>query len=124
MGADWLLRYGDQIRGQRYLNTVGFVPAAGSAIGYVADIFLEFSWGALLVSYVLGRLFNLAWSTHATRGQFASVLYLLMVVLSIYLAAQSVTAWLYRVLFIGGITFLLWKYWIKGARGALSAVDY
>lgn len=116
MGADWLLYYGENVRARRYYNTVGFVPLAGSAYGYVADGFLEFSWGVLLLSYLLGRGFNMVWVRHSEQGQYWSVLYIVMVVLSIYLATQSVTAWAHRLLFIGGLTYLFWRYFITRSR--------
>lgn len=124
MGADWLLRYGDDVRAQRYYNTVGFAPVAGAAVGYVADAFLEFSWGVVLFSYFLGRVFSAVWRRHNSEGQFWSVLYIVMVVLSIYLATQSVTAWAHRLLFIGGMTYVLWRYFIKVPRAAGRAVEY
>ena len=123
MGADWLLDYGENIREQRYYNSVGFVPLSGSAYGYVADVFLEFSWGAVVFSYLLGRLFTAAWARHTSRGHFWSVLYILMVVLSIYLVTQSVTAWAYRVLFIGGLTYVFWRYFMKGGGGIIQMVE-
>lgn len=113
MGADWLFRYGDEQRAQRYYNTVGFVPYAGSAYGYVADSFLEFSWGIVIFSFILGRGFSAAWRRHNTQGQFWSAIYIVMVVLSIYLATQSFTAWAHRALFIGGLTYLFWRYFVS-----------
>lgn len=124
MGADWLLRYGDDVRSQRYYNTVGFVPLSGSATGYVADAFLEFSWGVILFSYFLGRVFSAAWRRHTTEGQFWSVLYIVMVILSIYLATQSFSAWAHRLLFIGGMTYVFWRFFIKAPRGAVRPVEY
>lgn len=124
MGADWLLRYGDDVRAQRYYNTVGFVPVSGAAVGYVADAFLEFSWGVVLFSYFLGRVFSTVWRRHSTEGQFWSVLYIVMVVLSIYLATQSVTAWAHRLLFIGGMTYVFWRYFIKTPRTAEPVIGY
>lgn len=124
MDADWLLRYGDDVRAQRYYNTVGFVPLAGSAFGYVADAFLEFSWGVVLFSYLLGRVISATWQRHSSEGQFWSVLYIVMVVLSIYLATQSFTAWAHRLLFIGGMTYVFWRFFIKSPQGALRTADY
>ena len=124
MGADWLLQYGENVRAQRYYNTVGFVPWAGSAYGYVADGFLEFSWGVLLLSFVLGRVFNAAWQRHSIRGQFWSVLYVVMVVLSIYLATQSFTAWAHRLLFIGGLTYVFWRYFVNKGQNVLEVVKH
>lgn len=124
MGADWLYRHGDEIRAARYRHAVGFVPLAGSAYGYVADTFVEFSWGVLLFSFLLGRVFNAAWVRHTSQGQFWSVLYVVMVILSIYLATQTFTAWAHRTLFIGGLTYVFWRYFIKRPRVVVSATEY
>jgi len=123
MGADWLLRYGDDVRAQRYYNTIGFVPLAGAATGYVADAFLEFSWGVVLFSYLLGRVFSTVWRRHGTEGQFWSVIYIVMIVLSIYLATQSFTAWAHRLLFIGGMTYVFWRYFINIRRPVSRTIE-
>lgn len=123
MGADWLYRYGDEVRAERYRHAVGFVPLAGSAYGYVADSFVEFSWGVLLFSFLLGRVFKGAWVRHTTRGQFWSVLYVVMVILSIYLATQTFTAWGHRTLFIGGLTYVFWRYFIRQPRNVVGVTE-
>lgn len=124
MGANWLLWHGDGTRAERYYNTVGFVPLSGSAVGYVADAFLEFSWGVVLFSFFLGRGFNAVWRRHITHGQYWSVLYIVMIVLSIYLATQSFTAWAHRLLFIGGMTYVFWRFFVSTPRGARRAMGY
>lgn len=124
MGADWLLRYGENVRAQRYRHSVGFVPLSGSSYGYVADAFLEFSWGVLLFSYLLGRGFNAAWVRHTNKGEYWSVLYVVMIILSIYLATQTFTAWAHRTLFIGGMTYVFWRYFVKRKLDAPRAAEY
>jgi oligosaccharide repeat unit polymerase len=112
VGADWLYRYGDEEREERYLQSVGFRLLAGSSTGYIADVYYEFAWGAVIVSYLLGRGFCVLWERHRLRGGLWTILFLQLLILSIYLPTQSLTASLHRFLFMGGITYLVWRYWV------------
>ncbi len=78
----------------------------------IADGYLEFSWGVVILFYVTGRLFSYAWRRRFERGGLWEVIYLVMVMLGIYLATQSYSAWAHRLLFIGLPTALVWRYWI------------
>lgn len=110
---------------ERFYRVVGFLPLAGSSTGSIADLYVEFSWGALLAFYLLGRTFALVWKKHRLVGGIWTVLFAEMLALSIYLPTQSFSAWLHRLLFMGIITALLWKYWVKykpRRRPALAGV--
>ncbi len=74
--------------------------------------YLEFSWGVVVLFYVTGRLFSYAWRRRVERGGLWEVIYLVMVMLGIYLATQSYTAWAHRLMYIGIPTVLVWRYWI------------
>jgi len=113
VGADWLYRYGDEEREERYLHAVGFSLLSGSSTGYVADVYYEFSWGVVIVSFLLGRFLSMLWIKHRTRGGLWTVLFLEALILSIYLPTQSLTAFMHRMLFMGVITYLAWRYWIE-----------
>lgn len=113
VGADWLYRYGDDEREERYLHAVGFTLLAGSSTGYVADVYYEFAWGVVLVSFLLGRLLSMLWTRHRTRGGLWTILFLEALILSIYLPTQSLTAFMHRMLFMGITTYLAWRYWIQ-----------
>ncbi len=112
MGADWLNRDGDEERTQKYVEATGLAWVAGSAMPAVADGYLEFSWGVVILFSVTGRMFSYAWRRRSERGGLWEVIYLVMVMLGIYLATQSYMAWAHRLLFIGLPTFLVWRYWI------------
>lgn len=115
MGMDVSALGSDQLQ-QRYLRVVSFIPLAGSSTGSIADVYVEFSWGVLLVFFLLGRAFALVWKKHRLKGGIWTVLLIEMLALSIYLPTQSFSAWLHRLLYTGIITALLWKYWIKPAQ--------
>ena len=113
VGADWLYRYGDEVREERYLSAVGFRLLAGSSTGYVADVYYEFAWGVVLVSFLLGRIFCLFWERHRLRGGLWTILFLELLIVSIYLPTQSLTAGMHRFIFMGGITYVVWRFWVE-----------
>ena len=121
MGADWLYRYGDDQRSQEYIEATGVAWIAGSAMPAIADGYLEFSWGVVILFYVTGRLFSYAWRRRIERRGLWEVIYLVMVILGIYLATQSYSAWAHRLMFIGIPTVLVWRYWIMPAT--VVAID-
>ena len=88
----------------------GFVPQLGSAVGMVADLFLEFSYGSFIFCYAVGRLYSFAWYRWLTRGHFWSLIYFAMIALSAHLAAQSMIAWIYRVLILIVPAWVLWRF--------------
>jgi hypothetical protein len=100
-----------------WLETVGFQAAAGSAGGFISDLFLEFSWGAILGCFLIGRVYSGVWKRWVTRGGFWTLLYLEMVVFSVYLPSQSVGAWLYRLMLIGLPSWFIWYKVIKPGVG-------
>jgi len=87
----------------------GFEPTLGAAAGFVADLYLEFSFLAIVFSYGLGRLYSYAWRQWVTQGRFWAVVYFGLMALAAYLAAQSVIAWLYRALILIVPAWMLWR---------------
>ncbi|MBT8419553.1 MAG: oligosaccharide repeat unit polymerase [Gammaproteobacteria bacterium] len=114
VGADWVHKnYDEQV--PVYVEAVGFAPPSGSAVGFIADIYSEFAWGVVVVTYLFGRAHAAVWRRHRIRGGMWTVLLIEMLILSIYIPTQSFSAWYHRFLFMGVSTFLVWQYWI--ARG-------
>jgi oligosaccharide repeat unit polymerase len=112
MGADWLYRYGDEEREIRYWEALGFRLPDGTAPGSIADGYLELSWGVVPLFFMIGLFYSYVWRRHRADGGFWTILLVVMLILSIYLATQSVTAWGHRLFYIGLTTFLVWKYWL------------
>jgi oligosaccharide repeat unit polymerase len=92
-----------------FLQTVGFEPTGGSSTGFVADLFLEFSWGGVLGCFIVGWFYSYLWNKSHRKAGFWNVLYYIALILSVYLVAQSViSAWGYRMILLGLPTWLIW----------------
>ncbi len=99
-----------------WVSAVGFVPAEGNAGGFVADLFLEFSWGGVLVAFLIGRFYSLMWKRWILRGGLSTILYLQLLILSVYLPSQSVGAWAYRLILLLVPTWLIWRSVVEPKR--------
>lgn len=113
MGATWVYRLEDEAEAIQLMNAIGFSTPGGAAMPSIADAYLEFSWGVLPFFLVLGWVFAKTWSLHRAKGGEWTIVYAVMLALSVYLASQSVSAWAHRLLFIAVPTLLIWKYWIN-----------
>ncbi|PQO38070.1 hypothetical protein [Blastopirellula marina] len=111
LGLDKLF-YQDDVAGipdSEWIAILGWRPLRGSAGGFICDFFLEFSWGALLFCYLLGRFYGELWRRAATLGGLWTLLYIMAAGLSVYIPTQSVSAVFHRFLFMAIPTILLWK---------------
>jgi len=112
VGADWLTRYDPTEGGSEMLQAVGFLPAAGSAPGFIADIYHEFAWGGVIVVYLFGRGLSGLWRRHSLFGGIWTIVFAEAMILCVYLPTQSFSAWFHRFLFMSVISALVWRYWI------------
>ncbi len=83
-----------------WLEAVGYRATSGSATGFAADAFLEWSWGCFIACYILGRGFGWLWKKWVSVGGVWTVLYAEAMILSVFLPSQSLSAWLYRFLLL------------------------
>ncbi len=90
-------------------GAVGFEPAGGNAGGFVADVYLEFHWGHVVGCGLLGWLYSLACHKWRLGQGLWTLIYFEMVILSVYLPAQSVGAWLYRLMILALPTLIVWN---------------
>ena len=97
-------------------DAVGFVPTLGSAGGFVADMYIEFAWLAVVPLLLIGLLYSVIHSRSRTRGGLWTLLYLELLLFSVHLPSQSVQSWLYRVILLCVPTALLWR-WFAGRGG-------
>jgi hypothetical protein len=105
--------FADEDRRERYGGAVGSSPVAGASTGSIADAYVEFWWGALLLFYIVGRTFAFAWRKHRLEGGLWTIILIEMLIPSVYLPSQSLSAWLHRVLIMVVVTVVAWKYWIR-----------
>jgi hypothetical protein len=90
-------------------KAVGFEVAGGSAGGFVSDLFLEFAWMGIPIAFLIGRFYSWVWNRSIMRGGLWTLIYMQMLMVSIYLPTQNVEAWLYRVILLGCLTWGFWK---------------
>jgi hypothetical protein len=101
------------VTGQDFLDTVGWVPAGGSAIGGVADLFRQFSWGVFFAMYLYGRFYGFVWCKARKQQGIWVIIYIIAASLSIYIPTQSMSAVFHRFLFLTIPLVLIWKLLIE-----------
>ena len=89
-----------------WLATVGWVPFAGSSAMSISDLHGEFGWGVVLAMYLIGLGFAELRLRRRTRGGLWQLLYLEALMLSLYLATQSFSAFYHRFLVLAVPTVL------------------
>ena len=98
------------LKDYEWKEMVGIEVQKGSAVGFIADLFMEFSWFGIIVCWLLGRLFGGAYTKSLLLGGGHSLFYFVLCFLSIYLFSQSLGAWLEKVLMLGIPLWLIWGY--------------
>jgi hypothetical protein len=93
----------------QWRELLGFVPPSGVAGGFISDMYLEFSWGCVLVCFLMGWIYNRVWLRAQQRGALWSIVYLELLIISVHLPAQSVGAWLSRALLLVVPTWFVWR---------------
>lgn len=109
----------------QWFSALGWLPNAGSATGFVADTFLEFSWGGLVVCYLIGYLYSYLWKQSILRKGVWTVVYFEACVVSVFLPTQGLsTAWAYRFIYLAVPTVLIWRFAISPLAGKLRGAPF
>jgi hypothetical protein len=111
LGLDWMVTQ-PGLCGMTTLEwqqAVGFDPSLGTAGGFVADAYLEWSWGGAVACYGLGFFFSWLWKKWVTLGGVWTAIYVEAMILSIYLPSQSLGAWAYRFALLAVPTAVLFR---------------
>lgn len=103
---------------------LGFCPALGTAGGFVADAYLEWSWGGVLACYCLGLGFSWLWKQWGIHGGVWTALYIEAMILSVYLPSQSLGAWSYRFALLAVPTVIAFCVLIPNSRRKRSPVRH
>ena len=93
-----------------FTGTMGWSGAIGSAPGGILDFWLEFGWAYLFAAFAIGWGFGRAYRKALSQGGFCMALYALMAALSIYFVMQSLQAFAVRLLLLGAVMWLGWRY--------------
>ena len=96
-----------------WLGSVGWLPLPGSSAISIADLFGEFGWGAAFVFYLVGRGFAELNRRRRMLGGMWQLLYFEALILSIYLATQSFSAFYHRYLILAVPTVIAWRLFVE-----------
>jgi hypothetical protein len=110
MHATWMSDFGDDESNGRIREATGLMVPAGVSTGSIADGFMEFSWGVVIMFYLVGRLYAYVWRRHRIDGGYWTMLLFLMLALCVYLPTQSFSAWLIRLLYGAAGSYLLLRF--------------
>jgi hypothetical protein len=109
MGGEWMEQQALGGASWRFANSLGFALPTGMSGGSIADGYVEFSWGVVLMFFLIGRAFAASYARHRNEGGFWSIIFFTMLALSIYLPTQSFSAWMLRLIFMTAFAYLLWR---------------
>ncbi|MCP9493194.1 MAG: hypothetical protein MSG64_01940 [Pyrinomonadaceae bacterium MAG19_C2-C3] len=114
-GLEQNLGVGDEA----FAQTLGWIGAPGAAPGIVADMWIEFSWGALGALFLIGWCYGRTWRLMISGNIFGTVMYVLLASLTLYLVFQTLEAMLVRFLFAAIPTYIVLR-WAVGRTQARS----
>jgi oligosaccharide repeat unit polymerase len=99
-----------------WLSNVGFVPYRGNSTGFVTDLFLEFHFAGCLVAYLIGLMYRKVWEQSRIIGGPWTLVYIVMLALSVYLPSQTIQAWWVRMLICVVPALIYWHFFIHRVK--------
>lgn len=90
-------------------EVLGWAEIPGAAGGFVADIWVEFSWLCVPFAFSLGLLYGVVWKRAVVLGGYANILYIILMVLSVYLITQSMEAVIFRLVILSVPSWWVWR---------------
>ena len=105
--------------GEGFADALGWVGAAGSAPGIVADLWIEVWWFSIAAMAALGWAYGFVWRKAVTGGspQWISQ-FVVLSALSIYLVMQTMEAVIFRTLLLSIPCWLVWKWALQAETAA------
>lgn len=99
--------------GEGFGDALGWVGAAGSAPGIVADLWVELWWLAVPAMAFLGYGYGWVWRRAVQRGGPWASQYVILAALSIYLVMQTMEAVIFRTLLLSAPCWLSWAWALR-----------
>lgn len=94
-------------------STLGWHSAGGASMGFLADVWKQFWWLSLLFLFFLGWGIARIWRRAVSRGGIWIMVYVIVLVLSVFLTQQTFQSFLFRLLYLGGIGWIVWYLMVR-----------
>lgn len=88
---------------------MGWAEIPGAAAAMVADIWVEFSWGAIPFAGLCGWAYGYCWKRAITEGGVWITQYVILLILSVYLITQGMEPVIFRLLILSLPARWLWR---------------
>ncbi len=99
--------------GEGFGDALGWLGAAGSAPGIVADLWVALWWLAVPAMALLGYAYGWVWRRAVERGGPWTSQYVILSALSIYLVMQTMEAVIFRTILLSVPCWLTWRWALK-----------
>jgi hypothetical protein len=88
---------------------MGWAEVPGAAAAMVADMWVEFSWGAIPFAAFWGWLYGYCWKRATIEGSVWITQYVILLILSVYLVTQGLEPIIFRLLILSVPARWLWR---------------
>jgi hypothetical protein len=96
-----------------WMKSVGFIPPIGSAVGFDATMFQDFSWAGLIACYFFGKLFGYVWYKEQHEKGFWQLLFVILLAVSVYVPTQGAVDVITRLMTAAIPTGVLWWFFVS-----------
>jgi hypothetical protein len=96
--------------GEGFADALGWVGAVGSAPGIIADLWVEVSWGSIVLLTLIGWAYGAVWRKAVLKGGPWASQYVLISALSIYLVMQTMEAVIFRTIMLSLPCWITWRW--------------
>jgi len=98
-----------------FTATLGWKSTGGASIGFLPEVFQQFSVFGLALVFAIGRFYGITWRRAVGQGGFWLLTYGVAVALSVFLTQQTFLAMLYRLMFFCAGGLIVWLLFIRSA---------
>ena len=97
------------VAGNSLLSVMGWQEIPGAAAAMIADLWVEASWLALPLLFIVGYCFASAWRKAIVRSGPYATQFMILVLLSVYFVSQSGEAVIYRLFILSVPVWYVWR---------------
>ncbi len=94
-------------------QTLGWSATRGASMSLLADVWKQLWWLGLVLLLALGWVHGYVWRRAITSGRIWQLGLVLLLALSVFTTQQTLQAMLFRVLWMGGVGWIVWRLMVR-----------